>query len=401
MKKYFLIILAITLGLMIMTACSSDSSQENSGDNDQVASEEEATQEIDQPEEEPFDAEAIKKKIKLTEVGSYTQEYLNATERGYATLAKNNSKQDIILECSITFYGGDGEPVATADSNKYYVNAGGTALLFADDEMEQFEKADVELKVEKPYYAVLSDQMDVKKTLRSDKAIITMKNKSKMEAEPAGVAVAFYNGDKLVDCQYVYCSDSDDPIEIGGSATEDVEWIGNSSVDSVKVYPSALSNGIKALPDSLEGDLCKEDFLVGGDAASYWRKNVYTNDSVSFVNTNDISETLEESGAFNWVYYTSGEDASEKGVITTARGIHLGDSKDAVIKAYGNGKEVYFNPEKDQFYSKFDENDEQSRANIKERAKKSVEYETKDGSYKIVFYFDSRDKVSLIFFVRS
>ena len=242
------------------------------------------------------------------------------------------------------------------------------------------------------------DEDEVKETLRSDKVIIEMTNKSKMDAHPAGAAVAFYNGDKLVDCQYVYCTKSDDPLEVGDTVTEDIEWIGKTSVDSVTIYPNAMSNGTNELPDSLEGDLCKEDFLVGGDAATYWTKNEYSGNSVTFKNTNDITEMLEKSGDFRWVYYSPEEDESKEGIITTARGIHLGDSKDAVFKAYGKGKEVKFNPEKDSFYNQCDEKEQ---GIMKERATKSVEYQVKDEPYRMVFYFDSDDKVSMIFYAHS
>ena len=382
------------LGLMIMTACSNNNTSEDSGSTDEVTSDDAARGNG----QENFDAEAIKEKIELTEIGPYTENYINATEHGYATIAKNNSDYDIVLKCSMTFYGGDGEPVAKADSIENYVNAGGTALLYAHDTMEPFEKADVELIVEKPDYTVLSDQMEVKETLRSDKAIIEMTNKSKMDAHPAGAAVAFYNGDKLVDCQYVYCTKRDDPLEVGDTVTEDIEWTGKASVDSVTIYPNAMSNGTNELPDSLEGDLCKEDFLVGGDAATYWTKNEYSGNSVTFKNTNDITEMLEKSGDFRWVYYSPEEDESEEGIITTARGIHLGDSKDAVFKAYGKGKEVKFNPEKDSFYNQCDEKEQ---GIMKERATKSVEYQMKDEPYRMVFYLDSDDKVSMIFYARS
>lgn len=397
MKYSLIIVLVLALSLMLMTACSNDSASEDMGATNDVTSDDGAKGD-DQNNEKPFDIEAIKENIEITEIGPFTENYINATERGYATLAKNNSDQDIVLKCSMIFYGEDGEPVAKADSMNNYVKAGGTALLYACDEMEPFGKADVELIVEQPNYTILSDQMDVKETLRSDKVIFEMTNKSNMDAEPAGAAVAFYNGDELVDCRYVYCTKHDDPLEAGGTVTEDIDWIGNSSVDSVKIYPNAMSNGTKTLPESLEGDICKEDFIVGGDAADYWSKNVYSGNTVTFISTNDVTEVLAESGDFRWVFYSPGEDASEESVITTARGIHLGETKDAVFKAYGKGKEVRFNPEKDQLYNGVSQ-DEQSI--VKEKATKSVEYKMKDGSYSIVFYFDSDDKVSIILFARA
>lgn len=395
-KKCFVIVLVMMLGSMIMTACSNDSTSEDVGSKDEVTSDDGAKGD-NQNSEKPFNAETIKEKIELTEIGSYVENYINATKRGYATLAKNTSDNDIILKCSMTFYGDDGEPVAKADSNENFVKAGGTALLYACDEMEPFEKADVELIVEQPNYTVLSDQMVVKETLRSDKAIIEMTNTSKMDAHPAGAAVAFFNGDELVDCRYVYCTKSDDPLKVGSSVTEDIDWIGNSSVDSVKTYPNAMSNGTKALPDSLEGDICKEDFIIGGDAATYWQKNLYSGNTVTFINTNDATEFMEKSGDFRWVYY-SPEDASEEGVITTARGIHLGDSKDAVFKAYGKEKEIKFNPDNDQYYNQLEEADQSI---MKERAAKSVIYQMKGEPYGIVFYFDSDDKVSMIFYTHA
>ena len=399
MKKFFPVIVIIILGLMMVTACSNNSASNESNDmssTDEAVSDDAAVGEDQTGESEAreFDAEKIKEQIELTELGAYTEKYINATRRGYATLAKNTSDHDIVLYCTFTFYGDDGEPVATAESSDRYVNAGDTALLFADDEMEPFEKAEVDLVVEEPRYTVLSNQMDIKETLRSDKVIVQLTNKSRETADPAGVPVAFYNGDELVDCRYIYCTTHDSPLKAGETVTEDGDWV-SGSVDNVKVYPNASSNGMKALPDSLEGDLCKEDFIVGGDAASYWNRTESKGGTTHIINTNDLTELIQSTKDFYYVYYTPEVDASEEGVISTARGIHLGDSKDSVFKAYGKEKVVKFNPETDPFYNECDPDNQNV---IKEIASEYVEYHMKNEPYGIVFYFDKNDKVSLVFF---
>ena len=238
MKK--ILTVALCICLMLITGCAggsgTDSSETNDGSTEVVTNDgvETATQ--------SFDVEKIKGQLEITELGIYVQPYSNTTCYGYAAEVKNNSDQDIVLSCQVNFYGSDGSPVGTEDSKYSYVNAGGTTLLYADGRMDEPDKAEMEIFVKEPKHAVLSNQMTTQSTLRSDQVIVEMTNNSDKDAEFACAHVAFYQGDKLIDCEDAYCINDDNIFEAGNTRMGDVKWIGKAEVDTVKVYPNAESD---------------------------------------------------------------------------------------------------------------------------------------------------------------
>lgn len=238
MKK--IILATMVICLLFVSACAGGNGSDTADSSDGTV--ETVTNDGVETATQSFDKEAIKSQLDITELGFYVQPFANVTDYGYAAEVKNNSDQDIVLSCEVVFYGSDGAPVGTEKSLGFYVNSGGTALLFADGSMDEPEKAEMEIFVEEPDRYVLSNKLETKSTLRSDKVVIEMTNNSDMDAYLSGAAVAFYEGDKLIDCENCYAGNDDSILEAGNTRIGDVGWIGNAPVDTVKVYPNVKSH---------------------------------------------------------------------------------------------------------------------------------------------------------------
>lgn len=238
MKKALVMVLLVSL--LFVTGCSGGSGAEPTETSD--GGTEVVTNDGVETATQSFDVEKIKSQLEITELGMYVQPFSNTTCYGYAAEVKNNSDQDIVLSCQVNFYGSDGSPAGTEDSMYSYVNAGGTTLLYADGRMDEPEKAEMEIFVKEPNHAVLSNQMTTQSTLRSDQVIVEMTNNSDQNARFACAHVAFYQGDKLIDCEDAYCINDDNILEAGNTRMGDVKWIGDATVDTVKVYPNAESD---------------------------------------------------------------------------------------------------------------------------------------------------------------
>lgn len=182
-----------------------------------------------------FDSDAILDQIKIEKLGSYERKFSNTTYRGYAIVAKNESEYDINLSATFIFKDKNKDLINSIDSDEYSVNAGGSMLIYVNDEMEPFEDVEVELDVSEPYSKVLSGELKTKSTLRKDKVVIQLTNNSKKDAEYARVLCAFMSGDKLVDCNYEYCMNDDDILPAGKTRTCSLDWMGKN-VDTVKVF---------------------------------------------------------------------------------------------------------------------------------------------------------------------
>ncbi len=105
-----------------------------------------------------------------------------------------------------------------------------------------------------------------------------------------------------------------------------------------------------------------------------------------------------ESSAVNLYYYDPGQDDSRAGVLTTSRGISLGDAKEKVIEKYGDGESGAFDESNDFGYSILVENQADDLA-----AQMSAECVTYvryyyQADYSITFYFDGNDEVSWMTF---
>ena len=98
--------------------------------------------------------------------------------------------------------------------------------------------------------------------------------------------------------------------------------------------------------------------------------------------------------ALIFVYFEPIEDASKEEVLTTARGIHIGDSKDMVLSAYGVGFEEPLDMYNDSFYLVMDTD---LQAMMRAQCASYVSYYDANG-YGIHFYFDDDDEVSWVFF---
>ena len=79
--------------------------------------------------------------------------------------------------------------------------------------------------------------LKTKSTLRSDQVIVEMTNEGKEDVQDANASVAFFKGNKLIDCKSDYCTNDDSVLEAGKTRSVSIEWTdAGKSVDKVKVY---------------------------------------------------------------------------------------------------------------------------------------------------------------------
>ena len=93
-------------------------------------------------------------------------------------------------------------------------------------------------------------------------------------------------------------------------------------------------------------------------------------------------------------YYDPTQDASKVGVITTARGIHIGDSKTSVIKAYGENYITHENITDEELYTSAES---WTRALLRVGAVTHIHYLTETNNC-ITFCFDENENVTWIIF---
>jgi len=233
MKKLLLfMIVCLTLSITLY-GCSGGNSKDESGE-ETVTTEEEV--ESEEESEDEFDSEAIAKQIKITKLGSFTRDYSNELDRGYAAIAKNESDKAISLSATFVMKDSEGKPVGSVESEQMNVPAGASTLLFGCDEMGKYKTVEIELDVSEPQYEVLSDKLETESTLRSDQVIVQMKNTSDKDVEYACAVCAFLRGDKVVDCGEVYCTNDDSILPAGKTKTGTYDWINEEKVDKVKVF---------------------------------------------------------------------------------------------------------------------------------------------------------------------
>lgn len=102
-------------------------------------------------------------------------------------------------------------------------------------------------------------------------------------------------------------------------------------------------------------------------------------------------------GRFQFFYFDATYDESKESVIKTDRGIIIGQSKDEVIEAYGEGEEAEFNTDDNQVYAGLLMTNPQHAAVMRTQCSTYITY-TYDDIADIEFYFDEYDYLTWIVF---
>ena len=111
--------------------------------------------------------------------------------------------------------------------------------------------------------------------------------------------------------------------------------------------------------------------------------------------SSDMLQELRQYGMhIQGLYYDPTQDASKEGVITTARGIHIGDSKTRVITAYGQDYVAHDSITSEEFYRIAPEG---TKALLRVGAVTHIHYLTETNNC-LTFCFDENDTVSWIIF---
>jgi len=142
--------------------------------------------------------------------------------------------------------------------------------------------------------------------------------------------------------------------------------------------------------------LTEQDFIVTGNVAEYFENG----DLIAYLDNNEKAKSVS-------LGYDPETDESREGIVETARGIKLGDSKESVISAYGESSDSgEFDAENDFCYEELggdvyvlEGKETPYQAQMKSESITFARY-TMD-KYTISFYFDENDEVSWIFFSRS
>lgn len=112
----------------------------------------------------------------------------------------------------------------------------------------------------------------------------------------------------------------------------------------------------------------------------------------------NVYDTMVEEQYYSYYcYYDSSYDPSKEGVIETNRGIHLGDSKDAVISKYGEANSNVFIKQSNALYQDLLEYSPSEAGIMRSQCSTYLAYQYENLGA-IEFYFDENDQLSWIVF---
>lgn len=149
-------------------------------------------------------------------------------------------------------------------------------------------------------------------------------------------------------------------------------------------YTGEIGESNIALTENSVSPIILDDFIVTGTAAE------------PEFNGNVIDSIFAYAGdnSFLYIYYDPAVDNSKEEVVTTFRNINLGDTKNSVIKAYGEGESGTIDLETDYYYNNLDH---ELQLLMRSETSSYCRYYSEEG-YGIHFYFDETDLLTWIFF---
>lgn len=150
-------------------------------------------------------------------------------------------------------------------------------------------------------------------------------------------------------------------------------------------YAGEIGESDVAVVEESIPPLTLDDFIISGTAAEpEYNGNVIDSLNAAYGGS---------SGVF-FIYYDPAVDNNQEEVVTTHRNISLGDTKDDVLKAYGDGESGTIDLENDYYYNN---TNYELQPLMRAQAVSYCRYYSEEG-YGIHFYFDENELLTWIFF---
>ena len=150
-------------------------------------------------------------------------------------------------------------------------------------------------------------------------------------------------------------------------------------------YAGEIGESDVAIVEESIPPLTLDDFIISGTAAEpEYNGNVIDSLNAAYGGS---------SGVF-FIYYDPAVDNNQEEVVTTHRNISLGDTKDDVLKAYGDGESGTIDLENDYYYNN---TNYELQPLMRSQAVSYCRYYSEEG-YGIHFYFDENELLTWIFF---
>lgn len=226
MKKGIILLIAVLM--VSLCSCSflgGNTPSTTSKENGQGA----ATVAADDNDQPGFDEDEIVKNMKVTSYtySSYSYNYL-------LLVVKNNSKFNCKFEANVDLYDSKGKIVETK-SQTINAFAAGTEVLLKFDTKDKFKKFEYQFSAsELTYYTAVTQDLKSTVDIATDKAIVSIKNNGKKNAEWTKANAIFFKGNKVVYSNITYIGDSKNVIKPG--KTQRGQMSCYEKFDKVKVY---------------------------------------------------------------------------------------------------------------------------------------------------------------------
>ena len=182
--------------------------------------------------------EAFNESDVISKLEVKTFQYVNPVKGAWSFLeVKNNSEFNVDISANVTFKNVTGELIGAKTGSKTAVEKGSAILLsFRNDEKPS--TMDYKLSVKETGLKCVVSELSKEVTSAKGKAIISVTNNGKEDAEFVQYDILFFNGDNLVDHGNGGCTNGDSKLPAG--ATISAEESCYEKFDSTKVYLTGL-----------------------------------------------------------------------------------------------------------------------------------------------------------------
>lgn len=208
--------------------------------------------------------------------------------------------------------------------------------------------------------------------------IVVQKSTSSYEENGISYSVMEGYGRKWV----FFVQQIDEEASAGGSGLIGLRV--NKKEEMEACYGGKIGESDITTTENVISPIVLDDFIITGTAAE------------PDFNGNVIDAIFSYAGSdsFSYIYYDPALDNSKEEVVTTHRNISLGDTKDDILKAYGDGESGTVDLENDYYYNNLDY---ELQPLMRSETFSYCRYYSEEG-YGINFYFDENDVLTWIFF---